>query len=233
MNIRHIRSFVCRSKKLGARANQTFEQAWPSVGIDLPEKNQKIDLNSIFKRAVPKILEIGFGSGENLFSLATQYPDLDFLGIEVYKRGIISLLSKLNQRPLSNIKLLFTDAERFLGDHMSDAALDAILILFPDPWPKSRHHKRRLIKNSFVETLARKIKENGLLHLATDCEEYARHMVKVLNDSPYFVNSEEREEIQNSIYHCVVTKYEQRGKRLGQSIFDLVFIRRPIIKETK
>lgn len=183
-----------------------------------------IDLAALFGREARRSLEIGFGDGHNLAELARRHPEQDFLGVEVHRPGVGRLLMTLEAEGLRNVRVVAEDAVAVLKERLPDARLDAVLIYFPDPWPKKRHHKRRLLQPEFAALLAQKLKPGGLLHLATDWEDYARHALEVLTASAEFLNiangyaprPAERPE----------TKFERRGLKLGHKVYDLVFQRR-------
>jgi len=184
------------------------------------------DLPALFRRNAPVTLEIGFGDGHNLAELARRHPERDYLGCEVHRPGVGRLLMTLEAEGLGNVRVIPDDAVLVLKERLPDGCLDAVLIYFPDPWPKKRHHKRRLLQPEFAALLARKLKPGGRLHLATDWEDYARHALAVLAAASEFQNAaisghyvprpEERPE----------TKFERRGLKLGHGVYDLVFLRR-------
>jgi len=198
---------------LSKNKQSIFNEMWPKYGLELAS-------DKIFDRKAKLTLEIGFGNGETIFSLAEKYPDQDFIGIEVYKPGIISLLAMLKNNPLDNLRVYGEDAVTVLEKSIPDESLDKILILFPDPWPKKRHHKRRLIQPKFIEFLAKKLKPKGFLHIATDWENYANHITEVMKNSDDFTIYKSQSFNQERI---ITTKFEKRGKKLGHQIFDFKF----------
>lgn len=211
--MRKVRSFVLREGRLTEAQQQALETLWPRFGI---ERGQKIEPGGIFPRRGPLVLEIGFGGGEALLELARRHPEWNFLGIEVYRPGIGKLLQRLAEEGIENVRVIMGDAVEVL-EEIAGGSFDRINIFFPDPWPKKRHHKRRLIQPPFVERLARKLKEGGLLHLATDWPDYAEQMWQAIEKSGQFepIQPPERP----------VTKYEWRARKLGHQIFDLAFLR--------
>ncbi|HXH02607.1 MAG TPA: tRNA (guanosine(46)-N7)-methyltransferase TrmB [Candidatus Competibacteraceae bacterium] len=221
---RQIRSFVRREGRLTPAQQRAMETLWARLG--LAAGAELLDLDRIFGRAAPRILEIGFGNGECLASMAQAQPECDFLGIEVHRPGVGHLLLRLEQLGLSNVRVLCADAVEALGGRFPDASLDRIQIYFPDPWPKKRHHKRRLIQPQFVALLARKLKPGGRLHLATDWEHYAQHMLEVLNAAPEFVNTADDGGFVPRPDYRPLTKFERRGLGLGHGVWDLLFERR-------
>lgn len=190
----------------------------------IPYRPALLDLDVAFGRAAPKILEIGFGMGETTAKIAAAHPHNDYLGIEVHPPGVGALLRLIEQGGLDNVRIIQHDAVEVLDQMIAPATLAAIHVFFPDPWPKKRHHKRRLIQPPFVALLASRLKPGGMLHLATDWQEYAQHMLEVLSAEPMLVNTApgfaERPASRPA------TKFEQRGVRLGHGVWDVIFTRR-------
>lgn len=190
----------------------------------IPYRPAPLDLDVAFGRAAPKILEIGFGMGETTAKIAAAHPHNDYLGIEVHPPGVGALLRLIEQGGLDNVRIIQHDAVEVLDQMIAPATLAAIHVFFPDPWPKKRHHKRRLIQPPFVALLASRLKPGGMLHLATDWQEYAQHMLEVLSAEPMLVNTApgfaERPASRPA------TKFEQRGVRLGHGVWDVIFTRR-------
>ena len=219
--LRRIRSFVLRQGRMTPGQERAFKELLPRFA--LPEG--PVDFPALFGRDARRTLEIGFGDGHNLVELARCHPEQDFLGCEVHRPGVGRLLLTLEAERLANVRVYPDDALPLLRERIADASFDAILIYFPDPWPKKRHHKRRLVQTDSAELFARKLKPGGTLQLATDWEDYARHAREVLNACPAFRNRnpdggdvprpEQRPE----------TKFERRGLKLGHRVSDLVFIR--------
>jgi tRNA (guanine-N7-)-methyltransferase len=214
---RPIRSFVRREGRMTHAQRSALEQLWPSYGVDL--EAGKLNLEALFNREAPRILELGFGNGESLIQQAQVTPGTDFLGVEVYRPGIGHLLLGLEAERLTNVRLICEDAQIVLH-HLPDQGVDGVQIFFPDPWPKKRHHKRRLIQLPFVAQLEGKIKPGGWLHLATDCQDYAQHMLAVLSACPRF-----RYQSAETRGRRPRTKFERRGERLGHSAWDLRYQR--------
>ncbi len=183
-----------------------------------------IDPAQIFKRESQKILEIGFGNGRSLAQMAAQSPKKDFIGIEVYKQGIAELLNLIEKMQLSNIRIFWGDAA-YLLNSIKDDSLDGIQIYFSDPWPKNRHHKRRLIQRNFVAQIASKLKNSGYFHLATDWKDYANHMMSVISNNTKFRNVAGHTQFSSRPDYRPITKYEQRGIHLGHPSWDLIFER--------
>lgn len=185
-----------------------------------------LEPESLFGRCAPLVLEIGFGDGESLAVMAAAHPEWNYLGIEVHRPGIGHLLLRATELQLTNLRILCADAIEALERQLPDGCLDRMQIFFPDPWPKMRHHKRRLVQSQWVDLLVRKIKLHGQLHIATDCEDYARAMLDLFNATPGLANTVEKGGFAPRPAWRPLTKFEQRGQRLGYVIRDLMFIRR-------
>ena len=220
-HLRGIRSFVLRQGHLSAAQQRAIDNFMPVYGIKY--QNKIISLNDIFGRDNDKILEIGFGMGVATAEIAFRLPEKDFLAIDVHSPGVGNLLKLIDEKKLSNLKVMRHDAVEVLRDMIEDAALNGVHIFFPDPWHKKRHHKRRLIQPEFVQNLAAKVKIGGYLHLATDWEDYAVHILEVLKSSPLWKNTAE-DYAQKPAYRPE-TKFEARGKKLGHGVRDLIFER--------
>lgn len=198
-----------------------LENHWARYGIETQDRY--IDLDALFGRSAPRILEIGLGMGDALAEMAIKNPQNDYLGIDVYRPGIGSLLKKIDEQGVANVRVISDDAVVVLDQMISDKALDAVFIFFPDPWPKKRHHKRRLIQASFIDLLGRKLKSEGVLHMATDWEDYAHHMMAVINLAAGFTNAAGQNNFSTRPDYRPLTRFEQRGQRLGHQVWDLVF----------
>ena len=221
---RPIRSFVLRQGRVSNAQRRAHDTLLPKFGI--PYAPHPIDLDRAFGRSAPKVAEIGFGMGETTATIAAQHPENDYLGIEVHTPGVGSLLKRIAELNLTNVRIIQHDAVELLQNMIAPEALDAVHIFFPDPWPKKRHHKRRIIQPESVALFAQKLKRGGVLHLATDWEEYAQHMLAVVSAEPALINRAgegafaERPESRPS------TKFERRGQRLGHRVWDLVLEKR-------
>ena len=221
---RRIRSFVRRQSRATQAQRRALQTLLPKYGLD-PEQG-RFDFAAIFGREARRTLEIGFGNGENLLALARTHVDEDFLGVEVHRPGVGRLLLALEAEKLGNLRIVCADALEVLNRCVADASLDAVLIFFPDPWPKKRHHKRRLLQPEFTALLARKLKPGGRLHLATDWPDYAEHMLAVLSASPAFTNLAGDGGYMPRPEERSLTKFESRGLKLGHPVRDLIFLRR-------
>src|SRR3989304_3879032 len=179
--LRSIRSFVRRESRITPAQTRALKQLWPRYGI--VEGATALDLSTVFGRSAPVILEIGFGNGEALAATAAAHPENNYLGIEVHRPGAGSLLRRLEAQDLHNVRVMLSDATEILAQRIADASLSAVHLFFPDPWPKKRHHKRRLVQPDFAALVARKLEPGGYFHLATDWPEYAEHMTLVLSQA--------------------------------------------------
>jgi tRNA (guanine-N7-)-methyltransferase len=221
---RPIRSFVLRQGRMTDAQKRAFDSHWPRYGLELAGAPR--DFDAVFGRHAGRVLEIGFGNGEALLHAATAEPARDFIGIEVHQPGVGRLLNGLAAAGLDNVRVYCHDAVEVLQQDIPAAALDEVRIWFPDPWHKKRHNKRRLVQPAFVELLASRIRSGGLLHLATDWENYAEHMVEVLEAAPGFVNEAGPGVAVERPPWRRETHFEARGQRLGHGVRDLLYRRR-------
>lgn len=219
---RRIRSFVRREGRLTAGQQRALDKLWPRFGL---EAGRQLDLDAVFGRRAARILEIGFGNGASLAAMAENQPDCDFIGIEVHRPGIGRLLLELESRGLENVRIFREDAIQILHECLPDNSLDRLLLFFPDPWHKKRHHKRRIVQSAFFELVARKLVAGGILHMATDWENYAGHMLAVGDAAAAFRNCAGAGHFSLRPDYRPVTKFEQRGQRLGHGVWDLLFER--------
>ena len=217
---RRIRSFVLRQGRMTIAQTRAMEELLPKYS--LPEG--PLDLAAIYGRDARRSLEIGFGNGETLAELAQRHPDEDFIGAEVHRPGVGRLLNALEAEGLTNVRLACEDAVQLCAQRLPDACLDAVLIYFPDPWPKKRHHKRRLLQPEFAAVLAGKLRSGGRLHFATDWRDYAEQALAVLSACPALVNTTAAYAPRPA--ERPATRFERRGLKLGHEVFDLVFRKR-------
>ncbi|TDI88595.1 MAG: tRNA (guanosine(46)-N7)-methyltransferase TrmB [Gammaproteobacteria bacterium] len=220
---RPVRSFVRRSARMTPAQRVAIVRCWPIYGL---EGAGLLDLDAVFGRRVPRVMEIGFGNGEALVSLAESHPECDYLGVDVYEPGIGRLLAAVAEKRLDNVRLLRGDAVDVLPKRLAPASLNAMLLFFPDPWPKKRHHKRRLVQTDFVKLVASRLVPGGHFHLATDWQDYAEHMLTVLEEEDAFVNLAGPGNFCTRGTDRPMTKFERRGRRLGHEVLDLLFERR-------
>lgn len=219
--LRRIRSFVRRDSRMTAAQQAAFEKLWPIVGL---QDKSPLDMDAIFKRSAPRVLEIGFGSGQSLLVMAKNHPEQDFIGIETHRPGIGSLLLGMELQEVSNIKVFYADAVEVLEKSIPDESFECIQIFFPDPWPKRKHHKRRLIQVPFINLLKNKLKKSGTIHIATDWEHYAHEMMETLSSVNGLCNLAGEQQFSNrSTQRPIITKFEQRGKSAGRQIWELQF----------
>ncbi len=219
---RRIRSFVLRQGRVTKGQERALETGLPKFGVSYTIST--LDLNQAFNRQnSPKILEIGFGMGETTAKIAQTLPDCDFLAAEVHTPGVGALLKLIEESALTNIRIIQHDVVEVLQNMLTDASLDGVHIFFPDPWHKKRHHKRRLIQAAFVKLLCSKLKAGGYLHVATDWQEYAEWVLEVLNAEPQLQNTAESYAEKPS--YRPLTKFENRGLKLGHGVWDMVFKR--------
>lgn len=220
---REIKSFVRRQRRLTARQENALAKAWPHYGVVITD--EKLNLNNIFGRHADRILEIGFGLGDTLLSMAKKNSDKDYLGIEVHEPGVAATMLGIIENNLTNIRVIQNDAVKVICEFIPDNSFTRVHLYFPDPWPKKRHRKRRIVQPDFIEILRCKLIDGGILHFATDWEDYARHMMMVLSENKglkngigvnQFADNEELQLRDN-------TKFEKRGVKLGHGVWDLVF----------
>jgi tRNA (guanine-N7-)-methyltransferase len=221
---RRIRSFVLRAGRTTPAQERALAELWPAYGIDLPEG--ALDLTAIFGREGPRCLEIGFGAGEVIGALAENNPHIDYLGIEVHRSGVGRLLLRAQRSALNNLRVICNDAVDALRDHVADGVFNEMLVFFPDPWHKKRHHKRRLIEPAFAALAAAKLRGGGVLRLATDWQAYADQMLEVCNAEPALESlSPDRTFVPRPEFRPP-TRFERRGERLGHGVWDLAYARR-------
>ena len=222
---RGIRSFVVRAGRMTAGQERALAELWPRYGIGWPPATLPLDFARVFGRSAPLTLEIGFGNGATLARLAATNPTRNYLGIEVHRPGIGHLLLAAEAANLANLRIIGHDAVEVLTQAVAADSVDEMLIQFPDPWPKKRHHKRRLIQPAFALLATGRLRPGGALRLATDWEEYALHMQEVLGACPLLRNSAAGGGAIARPAWRELTKFEQRGQQLGHGVWDFEFIR--------
>ena len=220
---RRIRSYVLRTGRMTPGQERAFDENWARWGLE--HSDGALDFDACFGRPGQRVLEIGFGMGQSLVEMAAAAPEKNFVGIEVHKPGVGRLLHSMVDANVDNIRVYCHDAVEVLRDCIADASLDTVQIFFPDPWHKKRHHKRRLIQPEFVAHLISKLKTGGLIHLATDWENYAEQMMEVLTAAEGLSNQVGPGEFAPRPGYRPLTKFEARGERLGHGVWDLLFQR--------
>lgn len=221
ITLRRIRSFVRREGRLTKGQQRALAELFPRYGITLQQGI--IDFDALFGRRGARILEIGFGNGASLAEMATEHPENDYLGIEVHRPGVGNLLLQIEKQSLNNIRVSNDDAIEVLEQQIPDESLDAVYLFFPDPWHKKKHHKRRIVQPAFVNLIQRKLKPAGTFHMATDWENYAEHMMAAMSTAAEFENIAGNRQYTARPEYRPLTKFEQRGHRLGHGVWDLVF----------
>jgi tRNA (guanine-N7-)-methyltransferase len=219
---RHIRSFVLRQGRVSNAQRRAVDSLLPVFGIAYAAV--RCDLNAAFNRSAPKFLEIGFGMGETTAQIAAEHPQNDYIGVEVHTPGVGGLLRLIEAQRLTNVRIVQHDAMEVVTHMIPEASLSGIHVFFPDPWPKKRHHKRRLLQPAFVTLLADRLQSGGYLHVATDWEEYASQILAVLSAEPRLVNSVDGFAPRPD--YRPLTKFESRGLKLGHGVWDIVFLAR-------
>ena len=220
---RTIKSFVMRAGRMTEGQQRGLEQGWPRFGLELADGLR--DFDQVFGRQAPRTLEIGFGMGHSTLQMAAAATEQDFIAIEVHKPGVGALLNGLVSQNLTNVRIYSCDALEVLRDCIADASLDRVLLFFPDPWHKSRHHKRRIVQPAFAALIRQKLKIGGVLHMATDWQPYAEYMLEVMGSAPGYRNLAGTDGYVPRPEERPVTKFERRGERLGHGVWDLKFQR--------
>lgn len=218
---RTIKSFVLRQGRVTKGQEEALSNLWPVFGID--KGNTLLDLPALFGRVAPVTLEIGFGNGDSLAQMAQAAPERDFIGIEVHTPGVGHLLKLIGEQGLQNVRVLNSDAVDILQNRIPPGSLDRVQLFFPDPWHKTKHHKRRIVQPDFVRLIASRLRNGGVFHMATDWENYARHMAVVMQTSPDFANLAPEPPYAPRPDERPLTKFENRGLKLGHGVWDLLY----------
>jgi tRNA (guanine-N7-)-methyltransferase len=221
---RAIRSYVLRQGRMTDAQRAARDRLFERFGVDYG--GEPLDLDALFGRRAPRVVEIGFGMGDTTAEIAARNPEIDYLGIEVHGPGVGSLLRQIEARSLTNVRIVQHDAVEVLTTMIPEASLAGIHIFFPDPWPKKRHHKRRIVQVPFASLLATRLAPGGYLHLATDWEEYAHWMLEVLAQVPELENTAASFAARPA--YRPLTKFERRGLKLGHAVHDVVYRRRTL-----
>jgi len=215
------RSFVIRSGRMTDGQRASYEQHWNQFGLDL--EAGKLDLNHLFEKPQPLVVEIGFGMGDSLHDMCRSQTDHNFIGIEVHPPGVGRIMNRAAESELKNLKVYLADAKDVLEDCIEDQSISRIQVYFPDPWHKRKHHKRRLIDSEFISRLTPKLVEGGVLHMATDWKDYAEQMLKVMEAEEAYQNIEGKGQYSPRPEWRPETKFERRGHRLGHGVWDLIY----------
>lgn len=220
---RRLRSFVRRQGRLTEGQNRALETLWPDFGLHLDQG--MLDYTQVFGNPNPVILEIGFGNGASLLEMAQAQVNWNFIGVEVHRPGVGKLINDANQAGVSNLNVFCDDAIDVLEQSIPDSSLQGVQLFFPDPWHKKRHNKRRIVQPEFAQKIRAKLVSGGCFHMATDWQPYAEHMMEVMSAAEGYVNHCGEDQYSPRPEHRPITKFEQRGKRLGHGVWDLVFIK--------
>ncbi len=220
---RTVRSFVKRAGRMTAAQERALRELWPEFGIAFSE--ELLDLDLLFGRRAPRVLEIGFGNGETLVEQASANPDLDYIGIEVHEPGVGHCMLHATDAAISNLRLIRRDAIEVMTHQIPDASLNRVNLYFPDPWPKKRHYKRRILQPAFLALDAQKIEAAGTFHISTDWENYAEQIDALIEPHEHFRLSERRVHCGDDPLDRPTTKFERRGRKLGHEIWDWRLIR--------
>ncbi|HED15893.1 MAG TPA: tRNA (guanosine(46)-N7)-methyltransferase TrmB [Gammaproteobacteria bacterium] len=216
---RPIRSFVIRAGRMTAAQQRGIDELLPVYGIEAGD--QPIDFEQVFGRVAPVFLEIGFGMGQSLLETVRSHPQFNYLGLEVHQPGVGGLLHQADSLGLKNLRVINQDATEILQQRIAPQSLDGLNLYFPDPWHKKKHNKRRIVKNEFVSQVAAAIKSDGLFHIATDWDDYAQHIIQVMQQSAAFKNVSPADFSDRN--GRPVSKYEQRARRLGHRVYDMLY----------
>ncbi|PPI86463.1 tRNA (guanosine(46)-N7)-methyltransferase TrmB [Candidatus Pantoea edessiphila] len=215
--LRKIRSFMIRRRKLTKKQQIAINNYWLEIGIEF--KFELINFTALFKSNKPVIIEVGFGMGNSLVAMAQDNPDQNFLGVEVYLPGVCNCIAEVKTAELRNLRIIYHDITEVLENMIPDNSIHKVQLFCPDPWPKTRHHKRRIINLPFINLVNKKLNSHGsIFHIVTDCENYAHYIIKLINSIDNYRNQSSKISKNRPI-----TKFEQRGKILGHKIWDLIF----------
>lgn len=223
--MRNIKSFVKRSGRISASQAKALNNFWHDFSIQTKE-NSLIEFDKIFSKKQNIVIEIGFGNGDSLLQMAKNQPQNNFIGIEVYEAGIGRLINNIKKNELTNIKIIKQDAVEVLQNNIQNNSINTLQLFFPDPWQKKRHNKRRILQQDFVNTVAAKLKPNGIFHIATDWQEYAKQIMTTMENSEDFKNAYNGHIYNETVKNRPITKFELRAEKLKHKISDIVFIKK-------
>ena len=218
-----IKSFVKREGRLTKAQGKAIEDNWPSMGLHVEQG--LLNINEVFSRSAPLVLEIGFGMGKSLVEMAQDAPNTNFIGIEVHRPGIGACLALAQEAQVTNLRVFEYDAVEVLKQCIPEQSIDRLQLFFPDPWHKTRHHKRRIVQSDFVQAIRSKLKIGGEFHMATDWEPYAGHMLEVMQQAQGFENTSSTNDYVPRPAYRPITKFEVRGQKLGHGVWDIIFKR--------
>ena len=221
VHLRKIKSFVKRSGRLSKAQAIGLNELRNDYGVNITKK--PLDFDELFLNNNDITLEVGFGNGDSLLEMAIQQPNLNFLGIEVYEAGVGRLINEASKNKLTNLKIIKEDAVEVLNNNIPDDSISHFQLFFPDPWHKKRHHKRRIVQTSFLDLLTKKLKNNGIVHIATDWENYAEHIMETLESHSHFKNCASDHIYSERPEQRPLTKFENRGQKLGHGVWDIIF----------
>ena len=221
VHLRKIKSFVKRSGRLSKAQAIGLNELWNDYGVNITKK--PLDFDELFSNNNDITLEVGFGNGDSLLEMAIQQPYLNFLGIEVYEAGVGRIINEASKNKLTNLKIIKEDAVEVLNNNIPDDSISYFQLFFPDPWHKKRHHKRRIVQISFLDLLTKKLKNNGIVHIATDWENYAEHIMETLESHSHFKNCAGDHIYSERPEQRPLTKFENRGQKLGHGVWDIIF----------
>lgn len=221
--MRAVRSFVLRAGRMTEGQQRGLDEAWPEMGLEVA--GGMIEPAAVFGREAPLVLEIGFGMGDSLLQMARQMPEKNYIGIEVHRPGVGRLLHNARTEGIGNIRVYAEDAVEVLAKCIPDGSLDCLQLFFPDPWHKKKHNKRRIVQPAFAQTVRSKLKIGGQFHMATDWENYAEHMMEVMSAAEGYRNIAGAGEFSPQPDFRPVTKFQNRGEKLGHGVWDLMFER--------
>jgi tRNA (guanine-N7-)-methyltransferase len=221
--ISKVKSFVKREGRLTKAQGKAIEDNWPLMGLSINQG--MLNLDEVFGRSANRVLEIGFGMGKSFVEMAQAAPTTDYIGIEVHRPGIGACLALAEQAELTNVRVFEHDAVEVLGKCIADESLDRLQLFFPDPWHKTRHHKRRIVQSDFVQSIRRKLKVGGEFHMATDWQPYAEHMIEIMQQARGYKNMSLTQDYVPRPEYRPITKFEVRGQKLGHGVWDIIFTR--------
>lgn len=221
--ISKVKSFVKREGRLTNAQGKALEEQWPAMGLEVEQG--MLNLNAIFGRSAQRVLEIGFGMGKSLVEMVQRSPDIDFIGIEVHRPGVGACLADAAQAGLTNLRVFEHDAVEVLSRCIEDESIHRLQLFFPDPWHKTRHHKRRIVQSDFVQNIRHKLVIGGEFHMATDWGQYAEHMIEVMQHADGFANTATEGDYVPRPDYRPITKFEVRGQKLGHGVWDIIYKR--------